>query len=398
MVKLKKTKPLEGISIARVSTVPFFVVSQLRGQLVDLSLRGASVTVITSPGEDSKALQQLDHNVKLLELEIRREVSIISDIKSAFRLYWAFKNNNFDIIHSTTPKAGLLCAIAAFFSKSPIHLHTFTGQTWVESFGIKRFFYKLIDRLILRLNTRCYADSRSQVEFLEEEGVAKKGEIKVLGNGSLAGVDITRFSSEKFSDAFKEGLRKQLKISSEDTVFIFVGRLAKDKGIVELLRTFSKLRCNVNNVKLLLVGPVDEIVHVDDLSLEEYIANSEDIEWVGFSETPELYLSVSDVFCLPSYREGFGTVVIESAAMGLPTIATKIYGLCDSIEDGISGILVDAKSESQLYAAMKRLHEDQDLRKRLAYNAKVRVEKSFKSSIISDKLVAEYISLIREKR
>lgn len=384
----------ENLNIARISTVPFFVYSQLSNQLRDIHSSGANVTIITSPAEPYEKEIIFEPIHSLIELRIPRDIEFLNDIRALISMYSTFKTEKFDIIHSTTPKAGLLSSIAGYFARTPLRIHTFTGQTWAESKGLKRLFFKMLDSLIISLNHHCYADSESQMMFLISEGVCQKNDISVLGSGSLSGVNLERFNAKNFSDTDNAALRDALNISHDSMVIIFVGRITKDKGILELLKAFEQLLLNQFDVSLLLVGPVDEELLVDGLEFHSYISKNNKIVATGFTDSPEKYLSIADIFCLPSYREGFGTVIIESAAMGLPSVASKIYGLSDAVKDGETGILVDVKCVPSLVSALGKLLDNNMLRAEMGLKACYRAKSEFDSFELSKLVFDEYNTLL----
>ena len=384
----------EKINIARISTVPFFVYSQLSTQLKDIHLAGAKVSIITSPAKPYEKEITFEPMHTLIEVEIPRGIEIINDFKALTALYLSFRTKGFDVIHSTTPKAGLLSSIAGFLARTPLRIHTFTGQTWVETKGFKRAFFKFLDKLIIKLNHHCYADSKSQMQFLISEGICNQNDISVLGEGSLAGVNLDRFNSENFPDKTIKELRKALKINEKSLVIIFVGRITKDKGIIELLKAFNILLSKNVDVSLLLVGPLDGELTVEGVSLESYISSNDRIIATGFTDSPEKYLSIADIFCLPSYREGFGTVIIESAAMGLPSVASNIYGLSDAVQNGDTGILVDVKNVTSLVNALTLLTSDHMLRAEMGVNAKNRAKSDFSSNKVNKLVFDEYNRLM----
>lgn len=388
---------LDNIKIARVSTVPFFVASQLKEQLIEINRAGAEVSIITSPANSYEDKIEFPIELSTIEIEIPRKIELINDFIAFCRLISCFRKNKFDFIHSTTPKAGLLCALAGAISRVPFRLHTFTGQTWVEKKGLSRYLFKMIDRLIIKLNTNCYADSKSQVDFLISENVCGENDVVVLGSGSLAGVNISRFDPAVFSEQSKVELRNSLGLKPDSFVLIFVGRIAIDKGILELIKAYNLLRNSGVNVTLLLVGPIDDNLNIDGQSLEQYVTLDENIKLIGFTTSPESYLSISDVFCLPSYREGFGTVIIESASMGLPSVVSNIYGLSDSVQDGETGFLIELKNVSALFDSLRLLATDHELRARMGAKARERAITLFSSSTINSLVVSEYNNII-EKR
>jgi len=385
---------IEKYDVARISTVPFFVYSQLSTQLKDIHLSGGNVSIITSPAQPYEQEISFDTMHSIIEVKIPRKIEVFNDFKALIALYVVFRTKRFDIAHSTTPKAGLLSSVAGFLARTPVRIHTFTGQTWVEKKGCSRKLFKLLDKLIIKLNHHCYADSESQMQFLISEGICNQDDISILGEGSLAGVNLDRFTPENFSEKTKKKLRNSLKISEESIVLIFVGRITKDKGILELLAAFEILLSNKVDVSLLLVGPIDGNLMVDGVDLEYYISSNERIKSTGFTESPEKYLSIADIFCLPSYREGFGTVIIESAAMGLPSVASNIYGLSDAVQDGETGMLVDVKSVNSLVNALTILACDNILRTKMGENAKNRATKFFGSNQVNSLVVNEYNRLM----
>ena len=382
--------PLEGIRIARVATVAFFLVTQLKGQVTHLAKLGADVALICSPGPELKQLILSEH-LRYIPVRIERSIHPLQDLIAVFTLYRIFKRQRFDVVHTTTPKAGLVAGMAAFLARIPVRMHTYTGQVWVTLHGPKRWMARFADRAIGWLATQCYADSPSQSAFLVSQGIVDNRKIKVIEQGSLAGVDLQRFAPALFSQQERIGIRESLGIPKDAQVMLFIGRIAPEKGIFELLSAFEMIRAEGFSVSLVLVGPLN-----DDCGGEASITAQElkfkpGVHYVGFSERPESFMSISDVLCLPSYREGFGTVVIEAAAMKVPTIGTRISGLADAVEDGVTGLLVDARSAEKLAAAMRRLLLEPGLRDSLASAAQKRCRKLFDSREITAAVASEYI-------
>ncbi|KTD06809.1 glycosyltransferase family 4 protein [Legionella jamestowniensis] len=377
--------------IARVSTIPLFVLTQLRTQLEAIGSTGADVTIITSPDE---LLNTIDIKpCKFKPIRITREISLFSDFISLIKLIRIFRSQKFDIVHSNTPKAGLLCAIAAKISSVPIRLHTFTGQTWVTMSGFKKLIVKTCDKLIGMLNTHCYADSPSQCSFLIQNKVINSRKISVLGIGSLAGVNIARFNPNNYTEADRKQIRNSVKVNQNDLVLLFVGRITKDKGIFELIKAFGEIIKNRNEISLLVIGPFEQDIEQEIRALALQCAGDK-IIFPGFCSEPENFIAIADILCLPSYREGFGTVVIEAAAMGVPTVGTNIYGLTDAIVDGETGLLVEPRNVEQLTAALEKLVSDDKLRKKMGQNAQKRAVNEFDSNKFGTLVVDEYEKLL----
>jgi len=388
---------LSGIRIARVSTVPFFVVTQLKHQIAVIGEHGAQVTVITSKGPELALLDGLI-GVTCVPINIPRSISPWTDILALLQLSVFFRRQHTQIAHSTTPKAGLLTALAAFFAGVPVRLHTFTGQPWVDMRGPKRWLTRASDRLIGMLNTRCYTDSASQREFLIEQGIADASRLFCIGAGSLAGVDVQRFDPNRFLQSQRESMRQLLGIPSDAPVLLFVGRITVDKGVRELLEAFQWLKATGSDVHLVLVGPIDAGSGVVGSILLSQIEHLLDVHVVGYTDSPESYLSIADILCLPSYREGFGTVVIEAAAMGVPTIGTEIYGLSDAVVHGETGLLVPPRNVEELASALEKLLADKLLRRRMGEAARQRALTLFDARKVNRQIVDEYRILLQEKR
>ncbi len=380
----KISKASAQLKIARISTVAFFVETQLKQQIKTMVSEGMAVTVIASEADLKNSIQGVTYK----PIRIPREISVFDDLLAVFKLTFFFRSNRFDIVHSTTPKAGLLTAIAGYIARVPVRIHTYTGQVWVEKKGLVRLLSIWGDRLIGLLNTQCYADSPSQVRFLLKNKILSKKRIDCLGFGSLAGVDLARFNSGNYSEADRRLLRTELSVPAESKVLTFIGRCTRDKGVAELLKAFEHVIQMGVNLTLLVVGPVegdvlDEFNHLDKLT-QKYL------RLVGHSSVPERYLSITDLLVLPSYREGFGTVVIEAAAMGVPAIGTRIYGLQDAIVDNKTGCLVEPKNVQELAHAILSLVSDDKRRHDLGTAALDRVKQCFSDTYVNRLLFDEY--------
>lgn len=317
----------------------------------------------------------LGDEVTVLYAPIERKINIIRDLKALFKLFVLFRKYRFQLVQSVTPKAGLIAMLAAFFARIPIRIHIFTGQVWVTRVGLGRKFLKGMDRAISMLATDLLVDSASQRQFLLDEGVVKACKSSFLAHGSISGVDITRF---KQNEVIRKELRAQLAIKNNDIVFLFIGRLNRDKGVLDLASAFSNIVDR--HIHLFIVGP-DEAGMQQEM---EKLLNDciKQVHFIGFSSVPEAYMAVADVLCLPSYREGFGSVVIEAAAVGIPAIGSRIYGVEDAIVDGQSGLLFEAGNIADLKASMVTIIENETFKK-LGSNARKRVLEQFTSEILA---------------
>ena len=325
-------------SICFVATVEFAVNAFLLNHLKELS-KYYDLTVIVNL-KNPKFLIDKKLDIKLININFSRNINIISDLFSLFQLIFIFLTKKYDAVHTITPKAGLLGMIASFLTFIPLRVHCFTGQVWVTRKGISRIILKLIDKLIGILTSKNIVDSKSQYNFLLKEKILKKNKTIVFGNGSIAGVDLSKFKPNK---KIKGILRTKLKIPTSAFVFIFLGRLNSEKGVNNLIDAF--ILANLKSAYLVLAGPDEEKI---SFKSKNYQSN---IIFTGLTSRPQDFLAMSNILCLPSYREGFGSVVIEAAAVGIPSIVSNIYGLSDAIvlnKTGFSHKIGDIKELSKL--------------------------------------------------
>jgi glycosyltransferase involved in cell wall biosynthesis len=315
-----------------------------------------------------------------VNIPIQRKIHLYHDLKALFLLIRFFAKKRFLLVHSVSPKAGLLAMMASWITRVPVRLHTFTGQVWATRQGTARIVLRFMDRLINTLTTLTLVDSHSQREFLLENRVVTPSGSRVLGAGSISGVDATRF---KIDAEARKAIRKSLGIDDKTIVLLFVGRLKREKGIFELTKAFAGVHRDHADTRLWLVGPDEEALQgrLDDLA---------GIDLIPFTHVPEHYMAAADLFCLPSYREGFGSVIIEAAACGLPAIGSNIYGLSDAIVDNETGILVNARSVDQLAAAMKKLVEQENVRLNMGRAARKRAIAEFSQNRVTAQLVELY--------
>lgn len=323
----------------------------------------------------------LKGKVVLHDIEIAREPSIFADFKSLLRLYSFLRTHKFDSVHSFTPKAGLITQISAFIARVPLRFHTFTGQVWANKTGITRFILKSFDRITSQLSTFCLVDSPSQQTFLIKEGLLTNLNSGVLAKGSVSGVNLEKFS---YSEEARSSLRELHGITQNDFVFLFVGRLKYDKGIPELIKAFELL--STHKKPLLFIIGSDE----DDLS--HLFASNDSIEFLGFKTNVSEYYAFADILCLPSHREGFGNVIIEAAACGLPAIASNIYGLSDAVKNGHSGLLHTVENVSEIKNCMESVVNEPQLLQQLKEKGRQRVKDEFDEKI----LLGEFLDFYRQ--
>jgi glycosyltransferase involved in cell wall biosynthesis len=314
------------------------------------------------------------------KIEIERGISIKKDMDAVVQLKRYFQEMQFDAVHSVTPKAGLVTALAGKLAGIKHRTHIFTGQVWATKSGLMRWLLKSIDKLIARCDNHIMVDGKSQRTFLEKEGVLKPGKALVFCEGSIAGVNSERFVPD--ANARKEE-REKIGIKDGVLTYIFLGRLNHDKGIGELYEAYNRLAAEEKDVFLLLVG-FDEEGYLQKLPEYKNIQEGKNFHFYGSTSQPEHVLNAGDVFVLPTYREGFGSSVLEAACIGLPSICTDAYGVLDAYIEGETGLQCKVGDVESLYQCMKRMHDEQELRINMGKKSRERALKDFNVKPISE--------------
>jgi glycosyltransferase involved in cell wall biosynthesis len=378
--------------ICRIVTIPSMFAYHLRSQIKTTLQKGHEVFLVSRDGSELTTIEQ-ETGALVHRIFIARSISPWSDIISLIHLYRYFRRMNFDIVHSLTEKGGLLTSLAGRAACVPIRLHTFTGQAWMHLTGPIRWLAKACNRIIVKLNTQCYADSESQKKFLIQQGIANHQNIKVLGHGSLSGVDLQKFNAEKWM-SLRQSIKNELNIPTTSKIINFTGRINIEKGVRELIESFEKLILDKMDIFLLLVGGVEKNREPLSSELIAHIYKNNRIRIIGNTPTPEKYYSISDLLCLPSYREGFGNVVIEAGAMEVPAVGTQVIGLLNSIIDGKTGLLVPPYDSQALSNAIKSLLENDELRKIMGKEAR-KFSLHFDEKDVNRLMVEEYDNLAK---
>ena len=374
------------LRIAVVAAVPVTLHAFMRLHLE--AMASVYPTTAICGGEQSAIRDLLPPSVAFRHVPIQRKISPFRDLVALWKLVTLFCRERYTLVHSITPKAGLLAMCAAFLCGVPFRVHVFTGQVWATKSGLSRLFLKTLDRLIAVLATHVLADSKSQRQFLIDQGVVRPDRIKVLADGSICGVDAKRF---KPAPDVRTRLRAELQLPDEAVVALFLGRLTRDKGVLDLANAFVRVAADCPDFYLLVVGPDEECLTP---VLQEIFAPCADhVRFVGMTDRPEDYMAVADIFCLPSYREGFGSVIIEAAATGVPAVASRIYGLTDAVDDGETGLLHVPAEVSSIDATLRILVSDADLRARMGARARERAVTLFSSARVVAAQMAFYEDL-----
>ncbi|SFI09438.1 glycosyltransferase family 4 protein [Halpernia frigidisoli] len=370
----------------RISTVPMSLNILLKGQLRFLD-QFYEVTAISGAG---KYLEEVENRegVKTHVLEMQRQISPLKDLVSLYRLYIYFKKEKPDIIHSITPKAGLLSMIAGKLANVPVRMHTFTGLIFPSKKGFLKLILINMDRLLTSCGTDIFPEGEGVKSDLLKYNITRKP-LKIIGNGNINGIDLQYFKKEIISDEVKTKITFELKISPQDFVFIFVGRLVGDKGINELTKAFKEVNKNFPDSKLLLVGPFEHDTDPLESKTISEIGNNKSILHLGYQDDVRPYFAVSDVLVFPSYREGFPNVVLQALAMEIPALVSDINGCREIITSEENGWFVPSENVKILKMKMSEILHSPDSVQAMKSNCRESILK-YDQKVLWDKLLRTY--------
>lgn len=382
---------MEKKKIAFVVAAPMTATAFLMDHIAVL-MRYYEVHLICNfPNDESKKPFE-ERGLKCRAVPILRDISVGRDLKGLLALVKLFKREKYQCVHSVTPKAGLLTALAGWLAGVPNRVHIFTGQVWATRKGAMRLMLKGMDKLIAILNTRLLVDGEGQRRFLIDEGVLTEKNSMVPAEGSIAGVKLDRFV---ISREVREEERRRIGLKKDDVVFIFLGRLNHDKGVGELYEAFNRLIPECEHAKLLLYG-IDEEGYDEKVSSYPNIERGVNYFYPGLTNTPYRALQAGDVFVLPSWREGFGVSVLEAQGLALPVITSNAYGVVDASVEGVTGLRCGVNDPEGLYLAMKQYYEHPGLRKRHGEAGRKRVEEKFSYERVSQAWLDIYKEMLGE--
>lgn len=352
-----------------------------------LKEKEVEVIALSSPGKEMEELER--QGVPTINIPMERHISLVKDLKALIALIRAFRRERPDMVHSMTPKAGLLCMMAAWMARVPVRVHTFTGLVWPTSSGLKRKILMATDWLTCACATHIIPEGRGVMHDLQQSITRKR--MKVLGYGNVKGVDMEVFSMRP------EVIRLQAQLHRPEVfTYLFVGRIVGDKGVNELVEAFAKLHAEQPDCRLVFVGDYEAHLYPLKPHTLNQVHAMRSIEMVGKKLGDELvaWYAASDCCVLPSYREGFPNTVLEAGAMGLPAIVTDINGSREIIEEGQNGIIVAPKDAEALYLAMKRMKENHAMRERLAANARPMIASRFDKHFVQQNLLNFYDEIL----
>lgn len=369
-----------------VTTIPDSL-SFFKGQLNILN-QSFNVTAVSS-GIDKLQKIALEEKIGVKSISMQRNISILNDLISLFHFVVYFYREKPFIVHGNTPKASMLSLVAAYLLKVPHRIYMCHGLRYQSTTGFECHLLKMMERITCRCATDIYAVSNGVATTLHNDGITKK-DVSVKLGGSSNGIDLDYYSHHLSFELNR--IREHLGINEGDFVYIFLGRLVRDKGINELIEAFVKLAGIKSNIKLLIAGPKEDCSSITAQAIWELEHNSQ-IIYAGFQSDIRPLLALSNILVLPSYREGLGMVLLEAGAMNIPCIASDIIGCNDVIVENVNGLLIKPRNVDSLFIAMKRLLEDEQLRTQIIQSTRASIAQRFEQKKIWHEFISSYLDM-----
>ena len=380
--------------LVRITTVPISLLVLLKGQMKFMKQNGFDVTMISSDGEEVEKLinqEECPH----IPVKLTRKITPVTDLISLIKLVFILKKIKPDIVHTHTPKAGLIGMWAAKIARVPIRLHTIAGLPWMETSGIKRKLLITIEKITAMAAVEIFPNSYVQKQFLFEKNIGKK-KLKVIGSGSSNGIDSEYFSINDDNVKSARELRLNQNIQDDSCVWIFVGRIVKDKGIMELMDSFLELIKEFPQDRLWLVGNEEPDLDPLEKNYRELLHHHYAIKWWGYQNDIRPYLAASKVLVFPSYREGFPNVPLQAGAMGCMLLLSDINGCNEIVNNGVDGILVPVKDSNALAKAMIDTRKNIERTDYFASQIKEKIKSSYNQKKIWNLILNEYTERLKK--
>ena len=389
-----------SLKIIRAATLGTSLYTFCEGILSDLRKKGYEVVAVSSPDADFEALRERE-GVRTIALPMERRMAPLKDLIALFRLFRIFIKEKPQMVHSMTPKAGLLCMLASWLARVPVRVHTFTGLVFPTAKGLTRRLLMTTDWLTCACATHVIPEGQGVLNDLKNNGITTKP-MKVLGYGNVMGVNMKRFSRRP------EVMEKAALLQRKSVfTFVFVGRIVGDKGINELVQAFTALLAQdcATKLRLVLVGRFEDKLDPISSETKQMIDSTPEIEAVGqqFDDDLLAWYAAADCFVFPSYREGFPNTVLEAGAFGLPSIVTDINGSREIIipyekdPQGATGLIVPSHDAEALQKAMAWMITHDAERNRMAANARPSIESRFEQHFVRQCLYDFYDEILTEK-
>lgn len=342
---------------------------------------------------DEAFAAELPDYIHYIPVPMERGISL-GGILAMLKMVQIFRREKFDLVQYSTPNASLYASLAAWIARIPVRLYCQWGMAYVGFHGMKRKIFKLVEKTVCTLSTWVEPDSYGNLHFSHSEGLYSPRKSSVIWNGSASGVDLEKFDISQ-KNIWRTSIRQKYNITDDATVFCFIGRITGDKGINELFTAFRSLSEINPNTYLMMVGNVEKSDSVDS-TLYNWAKDCPHVLFCGYTNVVEQFLSASDVYVLPSYREGFGSAVIEAEAMGIPVIVSDIPGPTDAMVADKTGLVVKKADAGDLQCAMETLSKEPALRSRMGSEAYTFAKENFEQQKLFAAILSDRRRLLHE--
>ena len=383
------------MKLLRITTVPISLHLLLAGQFRYMREQGVEVITMSAPGKEVDEV--VKEGVRHIAIPFTRKITPWQDLKCLLQVIRVIRRERPDIVHTHTPKAGLLGMIAARLCKIPVRMHTVAGLPLMEASGGKRLVLEFTEAITYACATHVFPNSSGLKRFIEHHFGIGAPKLKVIGKGSSNGIDTTFFTPTDSIRAEAQSIRTKYHNTNRDVTFCFIGRVVRDKGIVELAAAFKELRDNHRSSEanaarrvLMVVGPFEDDLDPVPADTKRFLEEDPDVVLAGFQRDVRPWLMSSDVFVFPSYREGFPNVVMQASLLEVPSIVSDINGCNEIITAQENGLIVPPKNATALRKAMHELANDPGLRRRFGTQARAFVVEHFDRQLIWQSLLQEY--------
>lgn len=385
MTNKQSVKPKFFVATTVPMSLCFF-----KGQLRFLS-NTFDICAISSCSEELDAFGKSE-GIRTHYIPMKRSISIWNDFVSLIRFIIFFRKEKPDIVHGNTPKASLLSMFAAKLTRTPVRIYMCHGLRYQGFEGNMRKLLMVMEKLSCACATEVLCVSRGVRQTLIRDHVCKESKCKIVHNGSANGINLTSFNPEEIDC---QNVKDELKLQNDEFIFTFVGRIVRDKGVNELVEAFDKLYKMHSNIVLILVGSKEDELNPISQEVQQIIEQHPKIYAVGRKNDVRPYMRIANVFVLPSYREGFGMVLMEAGALGVPCIATDINGCNEIVVDNKNGLIIPSKNCKALYDAMKYMIEHPDKTSEMGAMARLLIAEKYNQQIVWKALLEEYENLLR---
>lgn len=379
--------------LIRVTTVPLSLKYLVPGQARYMQENGFEVIVISSYGPEREEIMRKEgcrHHI----IPMTRKITPLADLRSLWQLYRFFRKERPDIVHSHTPKAGLLAMMAARMAGVKIRIHTIAGLRFVTTTGSFRKMLIAMEKLTAKSATHVWPNSVSLLNYIKKVGLVKPRKLDLIGSGSSNGVNLQRYSVEALQEDKLDAVKRLINYDRENIYFLAVGRIVHDKGIDELLKAFIQVHSKHNRARLVLVGTFEDEMDPINNESRTILNTHPAILQPGWSDEVEYFMHLSFALIHASYREGFPNVLLQAGAMGCPVICSRIEGNVDLVEHEITGLLFEVRNEKELQEKMELALAHPGRMRQYAEHLREKVENHFDQRIIWQQLYQRYQELL----